>query len=144
MLMNLQDPMKPCVKGHHSLVLRAETAAEKYSWLARLRYASDGSSKNQPIKKYDSKDILAQKSDGSKTDGKEQSRRGTKEEAPSRVSPPLAIFKPSHSPARCHVLRERFLLLCSGLSRGAFPGESVCGQKPSFTLACCDVLLEHF
>ena len=77
--------MKPCVKGHHSLVLRAETAAEKYSWLARLRYASDGSSKNQPIKKYESKDILAQKSDASKADAKGDSRRATRDEGPSRV-----------------------------------------------------------
>ncbi|KAK9864494.1 hypothetical protein WJX84_006528, partial [Apatococcus fuscideae] len=80
-----KDPMKPCVKGHHSLVLRAETAAEKYSWLARLRYASDGSSKNQPIKKYESKDILAQKSDASKADAKGDSRRATRDEGPSRV-----------------------------------------------------------
>ncbi|KAK9826828.1 hypothetical protein WJX81_004888 [Elliptochloris bilobata] len=36
-----KDPSRPCVKNHHSLVLRAETAADKYAWLARLRHASD-------------------------------------------------------------------------------------------------------
>lgn len=37
----VQDPSRPCVKNHHSLVLRAETAADKYAWLARLRHASE-------------------------------------------------------------------------------------------------------
>ena len=40
-LHNAQDPSRPCVKNHHSLVLRAETAADKYAWLARLRHASE-------------------------------------------------------------------------------------------------------
>ena len=36
-----QDPSRPCVKNHHSLVLRAESAVDKYAWLARLRHASE-------------------------------------------------------------------------------------------------------
>lgn len=98
----LQDPMKPCVKGHHSVVLRAETAAEKSSWLARLRYASDGSSKNQPIKKYRSKGNLAQTRDGSKTDGKEQSRqdqRGGALSGESICSQPICFTFSPTSPA---------------------------------------------
>ena len=37
----MQDPSKPCVKNHHSLVLRAGSASEKFMWLARLRNAGD-------------------------------------------------------------------------------------------------------
>ncbi len=37
----MQDPSKPCVKNHHSLVLRTGSASDKYSWLARLRNAGD-------------------------------------------------------------------------------------------------------
>ena len=37
----VQDPSKPCVKNHHSLVLRAGSASEKFMWLARLRNAGD-------------------------------------------------------------------------------------------------------
>ena len=36
----LQDTSRPIVKNHHSVVLRAESAAEKYSWLTRLLAAS--------------------------------------------------------------------------------------------------------
>ncbi len=32
-----KDPNKSVVKNHNSIILRAETAAEKYSWLARLK-----------------------------------------------------------------------------------------------------------
>ena len=35
-----QDTSRPIVKNHHSVVLRAESAAEKYSWLTRLLAAS--------------------------------------------------------------------------------------------------------
>lgn len=37
-----QDPSKPAVKKHHSIVLRAETPAEKYSWLRRLKISAEG------------------------------------------------------------------------------------------------------
>lgn len=37
----VQDPSKPCVKNHHSLVLRTASASDKYMWLARLRNAGD-------------------------------------------------------------------------------------------------------
>jgi len=40
-LRRAQDPSRPCLKNHQSLVLRAETAADKYAWLARLRHASE-------------------------------------------------------------------------------------------------------
>ena len=36
----LQDVTRPIVKNHHSVVLRAESAAEKFSWLNRLLNAS--------------------------------------------------------------------------------------------------------
>ncbi len=36
----MQDTSRPIVKNHHSVVLRAESAAEKYSWLTRLLAAS--------------------------------------------------------------------------------------------------------
>ncbi|KAL3150906.1 hypothetical protein ABBQ32_000657 [Trebouxia sp. C0010 RCD-2024] len=35
-----KDTSRPIVKNHHSVVLRAESAAEKYSWLTRLLAAS--------------------------------------------------------------------------------------------------------
>ena len=35
-----KDPTKPLIKNHASIVLRAETASDKYSWLARLRAAA--------------------------------------------------------------------------------------------------------
>lgn len=37
---DMQDTSRPIVKNHHSVVLRAESAAEKYSWLTRLLAAS--------------------------------------------------------------------------------------------------------
>jgi hypothetical protein len=37
-----KDPSKPAVKKHHSIILKAETVAEKMSWLARLKAASEG------------------------------------------------------------------------------------------------------
>lgn len=37
----LQNPHKAVAKNHHQIVLRAESAAEKYDWLARLRQASE-------------------------------------------------------------------------------------------------------
>lgn len=35
-----KDPSRPIVKNHHTVVLRAESAAEKFSWLNRLLNAS--------------------------------------------------------------------------------------------------------
>ncbi len=32
-----RDPQKAVIKKHNSLVLRAESPAEKYSWLVRLK-----------------------------------------------------------------------------------------------------------
>ena len=40
LLLPVQDTTRPIVKNHHSVVLRAETAAEKFSWLNRLLAAS--------------------------------------------------------------------------------------------------------
>ena len=37
---DMQDTSRPIVKNHHSVVLRAESAAEKFSWLTRLLAAS--------------------------------------------------------------------------------------------------------
>lgn len=51
-----QDPSKPCVKNHHSLVLRAASASEKYMWLARLRNAGDAAAKREP-RSYASSDL---------------------------------------------------------------------------------------
>ena len=44
----VQDPSKPCVKNHHSLVLRTATASDKYQWLARLRNAGDAAMGAKP------------------------------------------------------------------------------------------------
>ena len=52
----MQNPAKPLVKNHQSIVLRAESASEKYAWLARLKYTSDGipGSTGQAVRSYDS------------------------------------------------------------------------------------------
>lgn len=57
----VQDPSKPCVKNHHSLVLRAESASEKFMWLARLKNASDGggTSGRAPLRAYTSDQLRA-------------------------------------------------------------------------------------
>jgi hypothetical protein len=57
----VQDPSKPCVKNHHSLVLRAESASEKFMWLARLKNASDGTASGgrAPMKSYTSESLRA-------------------------------------------------------------------------------------
>ena len=38
----LQDASKAVIKKHNSLVLRAESPAEKYSWLLRLKRCAEG------------------------------------------------------------------------------------------------------
>ena len=38
-----RDPNKAVIKKHNSLVLRAETPADKYSWLVRLKRCVTGS-----------------------------------------------------------------------------------------------------
>lgn len=57
----LQDPSKPCVKNHHSMVLRAASASEKYMWLARLRNAGDaalgGAKGRDPPRSYASSEL---------------------------------------------------------------------------------------
>ena len=60
-LAGVQDPSKPCVKNHHSLVLRAESASEKFMWLARLKNASDGggTSGRAPLRSYTSDQLRA-------------------------------------------------------------------------------------
>lgn len=60
----LQDPSKPCVKNHHSLVLRAESASDKYMWLARLKNAGEGTLPaggpgRPPIRPYTSQELRA-------------------------------------------------------------------------------------
>ncbi|BDA43116.1 Dynamin-2B [Coccomyxa sp. Obi] len=54
-----KDPSKPCVKNHHSLVLRAESASEKFMWLARLKNASDGggTTGRAPLRAYTSEQL---------------------------------------------------------------------------------------
>ncbi len=56
-----QDPSKPCVKNHHSLVLRADSASEKFMWLARLKNASDGGGAGgrAPLRGYTSEQLRA-------------------------------------------------------------------------------------
>ncbi|KAK9815384.1 hypothetical protein WJX72_002710 [[Myrmecia] bisecta] len=55
-----KDPNKSVVKNHNSIILRAETAAEKYSWLARLKFASEAapSVASTPVRKYSSQEFL--------------------------------------------------------------------------------------
>ena len=49
------------MKNHQSLVLRAESASEKYAWLARLKFAADYSgSSGTPLRSYDSASLLEQ------------------------------------------------------------------------------------
>ena len=48
------------MKNHHSLVLRAESASDKYMWLARLKNASDGASGGKtPVRGYTSDQLRA-------------------------------------------------------------------------------------
>ncbi|EIE26899.1 hypothetical protein COCSUDRAFT_64712 [Coccomyxa subellipsoidea C-169] len=56
-----KDPSKPCVKNHHSLVLRADSASEKFMWLARLKNASDGGGAGgrAPLRGYTSEQLRA-------------------------------------------------------------------------------------
>jgi len=37
-----RDPAKAVIKKHNSLVLRAESPADKYSWLVRLKRCAEG------------------------------------------------------------------------------------------------------
>eukprot|EP00891_Asterochloris_glomerata_P003150 jgi/Astpho2/3150/Aster-03429 len=55
-----KDPTRPIVKNHHSVVLRAESAAEKYSWLSRLKNASSTGGARTPPTKMDSSQKMAQ------------------------------------------------------------------------------------
>ena len=61
--LDTQDPSKPCVKNHHSLVLRAESASDKYMWLARLKNAGEGTPQTAagrpPIRPYTSQELRA-------------------------------------------------------------------------------------
>ena len=50
------------MKNHHSLVLRAESASDKYMWLARLKNASDGGGApggKPPVRGYTSEQLRA-------------------------------------------------------------------------------------
>ena len=61
MAARLQNPSKPLVKNHQSLVLRAESASEKYAWLARLKFAADyAGNPGTPLRSYDSAQLLEQ------------------------------------------------------------------------------------
>ena len=50
----VQNAAKPLVKNHQSIVLRAESASEKYAWLARLKYTSEGIPGATTVRSYDS------------------------------------------------------------------------------------------
>ena len=56
----LQNPSKPLVKNHQSIVLRAESAPEKYDWLARLKFASERSTTANQVRAYDSNQCAPQ------------------------------------------------------------------------------------
>jgi hypothetical protein len=50
-----QDPAKSILKNHSSMILRAPSGSEKFSWLARLKHAAEGSnSARTPVRAYTS------------------------------------------------------------------------------------------
>lgn len=76
----MQDPSKPAIKKHHSLVLRCESASEKYAWLARLKYVSETPASERPVRKYTSRDL-----EESKAGAEKASRRDKREGKPPKV-----------------------------------------------------------
>ena len=79
--LRLKDPSKPAIKKHHSLVLRCESASEKYAWLARLKYVSETPASERPVRKYTSRDL-----EESKTGAEKASRKDKREGKPPKVS----------------------------------------------------------
>lgn len=82
-----QDPNKPAIKKHHSLVLRCESASEKYAWLARLKYVSETPASERPVRKYSSREFTEEgRRRGSDRDGKrgddKRDPKGTKVQQP--------------------------------------------------------------
>ena len=76
MLVDLQDPSKPAIKKHHSLVLRCESASEKYAWLARLKYVSETAPADRPVRSYKSRDFTeSARRGGAEKDGRRGDRR---------------------------------------------------------------------
>ena len=78
--LDMQDPSKPAIKKHHSLVLRCESASEKYAWLARLKYVSETPASERPVRKYTSRDL-----EESKAGAEKASRRDKREGKPPKV-----------------------------------------------------------
>lgn len=97
----LQDPSKAAIKKHHSLVLRCESASEKYAWLARLKYVSESTGVDRPVRKYTSAQI---QSEGSKNNDKD-SRRGDKGDRPPKVS---LLFLPFTFKLLCICFRSNY------------------------------------
>lgn len=77
-LVTLQDPSKPAIKKHHSLVLRCESASEKYAWLARLKNVSETPAVERPVRKYTSQQL-------------EEGRAGTAEKDKKRDGKPPKV-----------------------------------------------------
>ena len=80
------------MKNHHSLVLRAETAADKYAWLARLRHASELAPGPRPHPRGSSDALRAAASGG--------------------------LDRPSATPSRASNVRTRWPLMVRGLGQG--------------------------
>lgn len=72
----VQDPSKPAIKKHHSLVLRCESASEKYAWLARLKYVSETPPTERPVRKYTSRELEESRVGVDKTSSKKEKRDG--------------------------------------------------------------------
>ncbi|KAK9789380.1 hypothetical protein WJX73_005043 [Symbiochloris irregularis] len=103
-----KNPSKPLVKNHQSLVLRAESASEKYAWLARLKYASDYTGgPGTPLRSYDSAKLLEQARKGEDELGRlgmDPSNKGEKEkkskkDRPSPQTSQAAQFMPPGPPS---------------------------------------------
>eukprot|EP00884_Botryococcus_braunii_P013562 jgi/Botrbrau1/22206/Bobra.168_1s0037.1 len=47
-----KDPNKPVLKNHGSIILRAPSGSEKFSWLARLKHASEMAGPRGPVRSY--------------------------------------------------------------------------------------------
>lgn len=72
-------------------MLRCESAAEKYAWLARLKYVSETPASERPVRKYSSRDFTEggrpEKRGEGKRDGRPPKVGTTPESAASRASP---------------------------------------------------------
>ena len=93
----MQDPSKPAIKKHHSLVLRCESAPEKYAWLARLKFVSETPAAQRPVRKYTSQEL-----EDSRAGAEKASRKEKRDGRPPKVGCRPLPKHPSLSPCSKH------------------------------------------